>query len=116
MSGSPRPDRGGPGGALPRHRVALGDGPWSVWRWVWLRGAGFPAHPIVGLGSDALAAQLAAEHVAEARVDGAHRAAMDACAAAAAADPDAHQAMTNVLGRLRGKRLPARETGSAAVD
>lgn len=98
------------------HLVPLGVGRWSLWRWVWLRGAGFPAHPIQGLGSDAIVAQLEAEYAAEARVDRAHRAAIDACAAAAAADPDAQQAMTNILGRLQAKRLPARATGRPAID
>lgn len=102
----------------PRHLVPLGTGSWSLWRWVWLRGPGFPARPILELGSDELVAQLDAEAAAQARVDGAHLAAMGAAAAAAAAaaDPGAQQAMTNILGRLQARRLPARETGHREVD
>ncbi|HZJ63343.1 MAG TPA: hypothetical protein VFD36_07435, partial [Kofleriaceae bacterium] len=48
------------------HLVPLGAGPWSLWRWVWLRGAGFPARAILSLGSDAMVAQLEAEQAAEA--------------------------------------------------
>jgi hypothetical protein len=76
------------------------------------------AAPALELGSDELVAQLDTEDATAARVDGAHRAAMDAAsaAAAAAADPGAQQAMNNILGRLQAKRLPARDTGHRALD
>jgi hypothetical protein len=92
------------------HLVPLGAGAWSLWRWVWLRGAGFPARPILALGSDALVAQLDDEHAAEARVDGALRAAIEACLVATASP-----AIKSAHGRLRSKRVPA-ATGNREVD
>lgn len=97
------------------HLVSLGNGAWSLWRWVWLRGAGFPARRILELGSDAVVAQLAAEETAADRLDRAHRAAIDACAAAAASTAE-HQEIRNALTRLQARRLPSRPTGNAGID
>jgi hypothetical protein len=94
--------------------VPLGSGAWSLWRWVWLRGAGFPARPILELGSDAVVAQIAAEEAAEDRLGRAHRAAIDACVAAASTA--GNQEIRNALSRLREQRLPSRHTGNAEVD
>ena len=96
------------------HLVPLGTGSWSLWRWVWLRGAGFPARQILELGSDALVAQLDAEDAAKARADSAQRAAIDVCLVAAAR-PAVTQAIKTALSRLRARRLPP-ATGSAEVD
>jgi hypothetical protein len=43
------------GRALPRHLAGMPGGPWAIWRWICLRGAGFPAD---------LPQQLAASDVA----------------------------------------------------
>ncbi|HEY0193999.1 MAG TPA: hypothetical protein VGC42_22935, partial [Kofleriaceae bacterium] len=59
-------------------------GRWSLWRWVWLRGAGFAARPILALGSDAIVDALAAEHAADRAADAAHHRASAACEAALA--------------------------------
>lgn len=49
------------------HRVPLADG-WSLWSWVWVRGAGFPAELALGLATEksaATAARLARIDAAE---------------------------------------------------
>jgi hypothetical protein len=97
------------------HLVPLGSGGWSLWRWVWLRGAGFPARRILELGSDALLVQLAREDAAEHRLARAHCAAIAACEAAiagAAANRDVH----NALCQLQLQRQPSRATGEEGID
>lgn len=42
--------------ALPSHLVGLGDGEWALWRWVGLRGAGFPARQVLRLAAPECAA------------------------------------------------------------
>src|SRR5690349_14865833 len=96
------------------HLVPLGKGSWRLWRWVWLRGAGFPARPMLSLGSDDLLAQLEALRLTEDRAEGAHRAAIDACVAAAAG-PTANQAIKSAASRLKASRVPA-PTGNAELD
>jgi hypothetical protein len=98
------------------HLVPLGNGAWSLWRWVWLRGAGFPARRILELGSNAVVAQLGGEEMAQDRLERAHRAAMDACVAATSANTAAGQAIKHARGRLLAGRLPSRPTGNAGVD
>ena len=54
--------------ALPEHRVALAGG-WTVWSWVWVRGAGFPADLTLRLATEksaAIAARLAEVEAADA--------------------------------------------------
>lgn len=46
------------------HRFALGTTGWSVWRWVELRSAGFPARGVLALGSDELVAHIEREEKA----------------------------------------------------
>ncbi len=41
---------------LPKHLSRLPGGPWAVWRWVALRGAGFPARQVLELASPECAA------------------------------------------------------------
>lgn len=41
---------------LPKHLLRLPGGPWAVWRWVALRGAGFPATQVLTLASPECAA------------------------------------------------------------
>src|SRR5688500_9662015 len=41
---------------LPKHLHRLPGGPWAVWRWVALRGAGFPATQVLNLASPECAA------------------------------------------------------------
>lgn len=51
--------------SLPPHLVAMPGGPWALWRWAGLRGAGFPAASVLTLAAPAAAqaadAALAAE-------------------------------------------------------
>lgn len=104
-----------PAGPARPHLVPLGSGSWSLWRWIWLRGAGFPARRILELGSDEVVAQLAAEEAAQDRLDRARRAAIDACVAAAATATE-KQPITNALSRLRAARPPSHDTGVPEVD
>ena len=41
---------------VPKHLLRLPGGPWAVWRWVALRGAGFPARQVLELASPECAA------------------------------------------------------------
>jgi hypothetical protein len=52
------------GVSLPQHLAALPGGPWALWRWVGLRGAGFPATQVLRLSAPACAA--AADRLLEA--------------------------------------------------
>ena len=55
-------ENGGSGSSqLPKHLLRLPGGPWAVWRWVALRGAGFPAAQVLKLASPECAA--AADHL-----------------------------------------------------
>src|SRR6185436_9400599 len=55
-------ENGGSGSSqLPKHFLRLPGGPWAVWRWVALRGAGFPAAQVLKLASPECAA--AADHL-----------------------------------------------------
>jgi hypothetical protein len=107
-------------------RFELGEG-WTLWRWVWLRGAGFPAEGVRELGSEALVAAMDALVDIDAEVDRARRAALEACHAARAAAPDSpganpgdspddNPALRQALNRLRKGRPPVAAVGIAAVD
>jgi hypothetical protein len=106
-----------PAGPARPHLVPLGRGGWSLWRWVWLRGAGFAARPMRDLGAEAVIAQLAAEEQAEARLERAHRAAIERCAAAAAAaGAGGGRELRHALSRLQERRPPSKPTGDAEAD
>src|ERR1700752_1304757 len=63
-------------GVLPDHLVVLRDGEWALWRWVCVRGAGFPASAVLRLGAGECAAKAAAAIESEARVDSARESAV----------------------------------------
>src|SRR5438105_2435638 len=56
--------------ATPRHLVELPGGEWALWRWVALRGAGFPADGVLRLSAPAAAAAADLLLLAEARLHG----------------------------------------------
>src|SRR5262245_30843624 len=85
-------------------RFELGQG-WSLWRWVWLRGAGFPAAMARELGSAELAAAMDALIAADDAVERPRRAALEACQVARPAAPD-HEGLRRALNRLRKDRAP----------
>jgi len=97
---------------LPDHQVALTpDMPWAVWRWVCLRGAGFPATDLLQLASSECAA--AADSLIEAGEDK-DRAREDLMSALDAelstATPDEYEALREqaraIRQRLQKNRLP----------
>ena len=97
------------------HRVALGRGGWSLWRWVWLRGAGFAASDVQALGSDAIARAFARESELETRVDRCRETAVEARRAALADGLDRAQ-IPKVRAHLRVGSAPIPPSGVAAVD
>jgi hypothetical protein len=103
-----------------QHRVPLTDG-WTVWSWVWVRGAGFPAELALRLATEksaAIAARLAEVEAAE---EEARRAAVAACEAALTGARGAESgALARALKQLRaGREVDARglpeEASSAAA-
>src|SRR5215216_6746016 len=52
---------------MPRHVIALSDKQWALWRWVGLRGAGFPTAMVLKLASPDSAA--AADSILQAEQD-----------------------------------------------
>jgi Lantibiotic dehydratase, N terminus len=66
----------GPRLEVPEHVVALPGGHWGVWRWVCLRGAGFPARQVLGISSQKSAAAGDEVLAAEEQLPAAQRAAI----------------------------------------
>jgi len=97
------------------HLVPLGDGGWSLWRWVWLRGAGFSADDVRPLGGDAIDRALEGERAAEELALRCREAAGAACKTALAGDPK-RWPLHAARGRLYAGRLPKRPSGVPAVD
>jgi len=102
---------------MTRHLVPLGSAGWSLWRWVWLRGAGFAAEGVQALGCDGIDRAIAAEVEIEDVVD---RWRETALAAGNAALRDGHRdgdgQLRGALDRLRSGRPPMRLSGLPAVD
>jgi hypothetical protein len=98
-----------------RHLVPLGSGGWSLWRWVWLRGAGFGAEDVQALGADAIDRALAGEGEIQGLVDRCREAAIAACNATLA---DGHEdgQLRGARDGLRAGRPPMRPSGVPAVD
>ncbi len=97
---------------LPDHQVALTpDMPWAVWRWVCLRGAGFPAGDLLQLSSsDCAAASDAMIEAGEAK-DRARADLMSALdAELSAASPDEYEQLREqtraIRQRLKKNKLP----------
>jgi len=97
------------------HLVPLGRGGWSLWRWVWLRGAGFAAADLQALGGDAIAHALAREGELEARVEHWRGAAIAAGNMALAEGLDRAQ-VPAVRDQLRPGAPAPQPTGVAAID
>jgi hypothetical protein len=97
------------------HLVPLGKGGWWLWRWVRLRGTGFAAEVVRGLGSDAIEPALAGEVELQELV-GCCREAAIAAARAALADGHEDGQLRGALARLRVGRSPRRPSGVPAVD
>ncbi|HEX4419579.1 MAG TPA: lantibiotic dehydratase [Kofleriaceae bacterium] len=98
------------------HLVPLGSGGWSLWRWVWLRGAGFAARDVQVLGSDALDVGLAAEAEIRAVAEHHRTAAIAACAAAIIGDGPPSWPLLSARTRIHANQPPRRPTGVPAVD
>jgi hypothetical protein len=98
-----------------RHLVPLGNGGWSVWRWVWLRGAGFAADDVRALGTEAIDEAFAVEGELQGLVDRCREVAVAACDAALADGLDAAQ-LRGTRDGLRVGRAPIRPSGVPAVD
>ncbi|HEY0194605.1 MAG TPA: lantibiotic dehydratase [Kofleriaceae bacterium] len=97
------------------HQVALGSEGWSLWRWVWLRGAGFAARDVQVLGSDALDVGLAAEAELRAAAEQHRTAAIAACTAAIGDGPPSWP-LLSARTRIHAGRPPRRPTGEPAID
>jgi hypothetical protein len=97
------------------HLVPLGEGGWSLWRWVWLRGAGFAAAAVQALGSDAIDRALARERELESFVESCRSAAITAGNAAVADGNDTGQ-LRSALDHLQAGWTRMRPSGVAAVD
>jgi hypothetical protein len=98
-----------------RHLIPLGSGGWSLWRWVWLRGAGFAAEDVQPLGADAIDQALACEGEIQGRVDRCRAAAIAACDAALA-DGHEDRQLRNALDHLHAGWTRMRPSGVAVVD
>ncbi|HEY0990138.1 MAG TPA: lantibiotic dehydratase [Kofleriaceae bacterium] len=97
------------------HRVPLGRGGWSLWRWVWLRGAGFAGADVLALGSDAIGDAFARESELEQLVERCRETAVEARAAALADGLDRAK-IPKVRAHLRAGAAPIPPSGVAAVD
>jgi hypothetical protein len=97
------------------HLVPLADG-WSLWRWIWLRGAGFPAELVLRLATER-SAETAAEIVALERKEAETRArAQAACEEALGSARGADSALLARLARaLRAGQAPAGDLLAAEV-
>jgi hypothetical protein len=95
-------------------RFELGKG-WTAWRWVWLRGAGFPAEPVSALGSAALVTAVEALLATDDTVARTRSVAHQACHDAKTKAPDRAD-LRQALNRLRKGRPPAARLGLAEVD
>ncbi len=69
-----------PGGVPAPHLVPLAPG-WNLWRWICLRGTGFPVSTVAGFGAPELAAAADGWATAEAAAEAAKGRALDACIA-----------------------------------
>jgi hypothetical protein len=99
-------------GVLPDHLVLLKEGEWALWRWVCVRGAGFPASAVLRLGAGECAAKAAAAIESEAQVDKARKAAVAvfeqqrrSYAASGEGEKKPHE-LAGVLKQLRRKKAP----------
>jgi hypothetical protein len=100
------------------HLSPLWGGEWAAWRWVCVRGAGFPASGVLALGAEACAA--AADRAVRAESDAAHarRRALEElerqrAGARPGDEPERHDPLVRVARRVRKGRLP--EHSEAAV-
>jgi hypothetical protein len=97
------------------HLVPLGRGGWSLWRWVWLRGAGFPGPDVQALGSDAIVRAFARESELEGLVERCRDAAVEARRAALADGLDRAK-IPKVRAHLHAGSAPLPPSGVPAVD
>ncbi|MGW0436010.1 amino acid adenylation domain-containing protein [Micromonospora sp. NPDC003197] len=97
----------GAGAPAPGHLVRPTPGPWAMWRWVGLRGAGFPVEPLTRLGDlDHLTATDAVLASAD-RVDAARRQLTDLLyQARRAGDPEQRSRWNRADRQVRQGSLP----------
>ncbi|HEX3249208.1 MAG TPA: lantibiotic dehydratase, partial [Pyrinomonadaceae bacterium] len=97
------------------HVITIDNGKWAVWRWVCLRGAGFPVDEVLKLANPAAA--TAADKILEAEeleIESREQALETAQRLQVAASPERRQAM-KLMDRLRaGKRINQAVPGYAA--
>jgi len=109
----PMPDKGV---ALPPHMVRLPGTNWAVWRWIGLRGAGFPASEVLKLAAPDCADAADSLLHAEAESADARRLAVtavkDEAMQASGAD---REVLEKALRRLQKDKLPNAPVGSDAV-
>jgi hypothetical protein len=102
--------------ALPAHLVKLPGTNWALWRWIGLRGAGFPASEVLKLAAPECADAADSLLEAEAGLADARKVAIaavkDEVMQATVADRDA---LEKALRRLQKDKLPTGPVGSAPV-
>ncbi len=102
--------------ATPEHRVPLAEG-WTVWSWVWVRGAGFPAELALRFASEksaAVAARLAEVEAIEEARRAADASGLPEETSAAAARLSAASCERDELRRELGAELSAETTAAMA--
>src|SRR5215213_4772877 len=101
---------------LPPHLVRLPGTGWALWRWISLRGAGFPANEVLKLAAPECAEAADALLEAEAELEGARLSAIDAVKSEVLQAIGVEQEMLErALRRLQRDKLPNSFTGGDLV-
>ncbi|HWU87179.1 MAG TPA: hypothetical protein VN253_07890, partial [Kofleriaceae bacterium] len=101
------------------HLHELSASGWSLWRWIFVRGAGFPAEMVLELEAPAACAALDRLLELEDELQGAAARAIAAAERELTAHPSERRAITALLRRLRSGEVPdagrAPSTAAAAA-
>jgi hypothetical protein len=102
---------------LPKHLVKLPGTDWAVWRWIALRGAGFPASEVLKLAAPECAAAADSLLEAEAELEAARVQAVDSIREELAATNARRDApLVKVLKRLEKGKLPPAIEGVGKIE
>jgi hypothetical protein len=105
-----------PDAALPAHLVKLLGRHWAVWRWIALRGAGFPAREVLKLAAPECAAAADVLLEAEAELEAVRMQAVDAIRdELAATNAGRDEPLVKVLRRLEKGKLPQAIEGAGKI-
>ena len=93
---------------VPQHLVGLDRGRWFLWRWIGLRGAGFPANLLLKLSSESCAAAAEEYLAAEAETERAFHAALESMRQQleAASSPKDRYDLIDAIQQLKKGKVP----------